>query len=187
MYYGEKVVIRGLELSDTEELLKYWNDLELRRFLFNQLPNSKEEEEEFIRSTWSSRKSNREYLFAVDTLEGVFIGTTGLSFVDPINRAAVFGIAIFNKEYWGKGYGTDITRVICGFGFNILNIHSIRLDYLDGNEGGKKAYTRVGFKEVGRLRQSIYRNGSYTDRILMDILKDEFNALNPNFTLTKKE
>ncbi len=37
-------------------------------------------------------------------------------------------------------------------------------------------YKKVGFKDVGRLRDMVYIKGSYHDVMLMDITKEEFKS-----------
>ena len=44
-------------------------------------------------------------------------------------------------------------------------------------------YEKVGFKEVGILRETEFINGDYKGLIVMDILRDEFEKANPEFTV----
>ena len=44
------------------------------------------------------------------------------------------------------------------------------------NDRAIACYKKVGFKEIGRRRQSYFLNGKYHDEIFMDILKDEFKG-----------
>ena len=60
------------------------------------------------------------------------------------------------------------------FGFNYLNLHSIKLDLMEFNERALKCYQKCGFKEYGRRRKCRSVNGKYYDLISMDILADEF-------------
>jgi RimJ/RimL family protein N-acetyltransferase len=183
MYYGKKVKLRGLELSDVDNIMKYWNDFEMRENLYSQIPYSREEEEEWIRSTWKSRSQANGYVFAIETHDGEWLGTTGLHGVNQINRSADFGIAIHRKDLWGKGYGTDATITMCAIGFNILNLNRIELEYYEKNIKGEKAYTNAGFKEIGRRRQARLIDGKYEDSVLMDFLRDEFKEKYPDFSL----
>jgi RimJ/RimL family protein N-acetyltransferase len=42
------------------------------------------------------------------------------------------------------------------------------------NTGGVKAYKKAGFQQEGVLRQSCYRDGAYHDKIVMAILRPEW-------------
>ena len=66
MITGEHVVLRGLELSDTDEIIKHFNDVELRRFLGHLIPVSRDEEEQWIRNTWENRQKGTEYVFGIE-------------------------------------------------------------------------------------------------------------------------
>jgi RimJ/RimL family protein N-acetyltransferase len=174
MLKGKNVTLRGFELSDIDEIMKHWNDIELRQFLSHINPDSKEDEIEWIKATWKDRKEKKEYNFAIDTnSKKQLIGSTSIHRIDWINRSAEFGIAIY-KKFWNKGYGPEATRLVLDYAFNWLNINHIWLRVKSFNERAIKTYKKVGFKEAGKLRQSTYRDGKYHDDIIMDILKSEF-------------
>ncbi len=42
------------------------------------------------------------------------------------------------------------------------------------NTGGVKAYLKAGFQQEGVLRQACYRDGAYHDKIVMAILRPEW-------------
>ena len=68
-------------------------------------------------------------------------------------------------------------RVLLEFGFNYLNLNSIRLRVNDFNVRGIKTYKKVGFKEVGKLRQANFVEGKYNDMVFMDILREEWEKM----------
>jgi len=47
-------------------------------------------------------------------------------------RIATFAIGL-KKEFWGRGYGTEITRFMVGYGFQHLNMHRITLGVFQRN------------------------------------------------------
>jgi len=179
MYEGEKVRLRSAELSDLDAIMENWNNLKLREYLSLPMPFSREEEKDWIQSTWQDRKAGRAYQFAVEHKETKeFLGSAGLFAFDNIVKTCELGIAIHAEKNWGKGYGTDTMRVLLKFGFDYLNMNRIELRVFEFNERGIKTYEKVGFTQVGRKRQGHYKNGSYYDVILMDILKEEWVKLN---------
>ena len=78
------------------------------------------------------------------------------------------------EEYLSKGYGTEAIRVLLDYGFNYMNLHSIKLTVFAFNERALRCYKKCGFKETGRNRENRFINGKYYDTILMDILAEEF-------------
>jgi RimJ/RimL family protein N-acetyltransferase len=69
-----------------------------------------------------------------------------------------------------------VTKLIVEYGFASLNLHRIALTVSDVNRGGVKAYQRAGFTTEGVLRQACYRDGQYHDKIVMSILRAEWEA-----------
>lgn len=91
-----------------------------------------------------------------------------------LNRTATLGIFIGNKKYLSKGYGTEAIRLILDYGFNYMNLHSVKLNLLSFNERALKCYKKCGFRETGKIRENRFINGKYYDTISMDILENEF-------------
>ncbi|MFX1566620.1 MAG: GNAT family N-acetyltransferase [Promethearchaeota archaeon] len=180
MITGKYIRLRGLELSDADEILKHFNDVELRRFLGHLIPISHDEEEQWIRNTWENRQKGIEYVFGIEVKENhLLIGTCSLFSIQQINRSAELGIAIWNKQYWGKGYGTEALNLLLGYGFNFLNLHSIFLIVNEDNPRAIQAYKKVGFQHSATHRESLYQDGQFKNTLLWDILEDEFRKRYP--------
>lgn len=88
----------------------------------------------------------------------------------------MFGIVIGEKDCWGKGYGTEVTRLMVWHGFQNLNLNRIWLNVYDFNPRGIRAYEKAGFKKEGALRQAMYAEGKYHDTFVMGILREEWEA-----------
>jgi RimJ/RimL family protein N-acetyltransferase len=115
------------------------------------------------------------YRFSIVLLEDdAFIGHISLHNVDSINRNAFLGIVIGDAENRGKGYGEEAIRLAVNYGFKTLNFHSIALSVHSDMPAAIACYQKVGFKEVGRMREWVFKNGRYVDKILMEILDSEF-------------
>jgi RimJ/RimL family protein N-acetyltransferase len=179
MFEGKIVRLRGIELSDLDKIMEDFNKLELRRFLATPLPFSREEEKEWIKSTWERKRKGQAYLFAIEEKKTKeYLGSCGLESIDNINRTCELGIAIYKRENWGRGYGTDALKVLLSIAFDYLNFHRVELRVYDYNIRGIKAYEKVGFRKVGTRRKCRYFEGEYFDEVIMDILREEWLLLN---------
>jgi len=107
------------------------------------------------------------------------IGSVGLSDVKANDHNASFGIDIGEKECWGKGYGTEAARLILKYGFEQLNLHRIYSEVWSFNERSLRMHLKVGFKEEGRQREAVYKNGTYHGIVMFGMLKDEWGKLEP--------
>lgn len=185
MYYGKKVILRSIELSDVDDILPYFNTLEYRRTIGGVLPYTKEQEEEWVKSTWEGRMKGNPYIFGIALPDDRLIGTVSLFKVDKIHKNAELGIGIHDPNDRNKGYGTDAVLTICAFGFLHLNLHSIYLRYIEYNKNGARAYQKAGFTQTGIERDMIFRDGNYHNFVRMDILEREFLEKFPDYTLYK--
>ena len=104
------------------------------------------------------------------------IGTTGLEELDHQHGVADFGILIGEKDCWDQGYGTEATRLVLDYAFNVLGLHNVMLCVYDHNRRGARAYEKAGFKVIGRRRQALRLGNERYDEIFMDALAAEFES-----------
>jgi RimJ/RimL family protein N-acetyltransferase len=104
------------------------------------------------------------------------IGLCGLHDLDLRHRTAEFGLMIGAKDCWGRGYGSEVTRLTLDYGFNVLGLHNVMLQVFASNARGLRAYQRAGFREVGRRREAHRLGGRVEDVVWMDCLATEFES-----------
>ena len=96
--------------------------------------------------------------------------------INQKDRCAEVGIFIGDEKNRSKGYGTESLKMLLDLGFNYLNFNNIMLGVKSFNQRAIACYTKVGFKEYGRRRESYFLNGKYYDDVYMDILSREFKG-----------
>jgi RimJ/RimL family protein N-acetyltransferase len=112
--------------------------------------------------------------FAVVELStGRLVGFGGLFDITRALVATMF-VGIGEAALRGKGYGTEASRLICEYGFFFRNLHSIKVEVHEYNGAARRAYERLGFTTVGRLRGANLLNNRRYDEIIMDLLRSEF-------------
>jgi RimJ/RimL family protein N-acetyltransferase len=102
------------------------------------------------------------------------IGFVGLFGFDWANGNSWVGIGIGEREYWGKGYGTETMTLILQFAFTELNLHRVSLGVFEFNARAIKSYQKAGFVIEGRERKFMNREGRRWDIIDMGVLRDEW-------------
>ncbi|QOR64900.1 GNAT family N-acetyltransferase [Cytobacillus suaedae] len=170
-----KVQIRELTLEDVEDRYQWYLDKEVTKHLNlpeKYPPFSREETHSWIEMCIN--KTNGYEQKAIVTEEGKHIGWVDLKNIDKMNRHAELGIAIGDKNYWGKGFGLAAMKEMLIWGFNELGLNKIWLRVEVDNDKAIKSYIRMGYVEEGILRQDRFRNGEFIDRLRMSILKQEF-------------
>lgn len=107
----------------------------------------------------------------------VLIGSISLHNINHLNRTAFIGIFIGEEEYRSRGYGAEAIGLILEYGFKTMNLNNIMLSVHEDNHAGISCYKKVGFREAGRRRQWVFKDGRYIDVLYMDILAREFDSI----------
>ncbi|WP_404451769.1 GNAT family N-acetyltransferase [Virgibacillus necropolis] len=105
------------------------------------------------------------------------IGDIAMLDINHQNQNAIVRISIFDKEFWGDGYGTEAMSLLLEFGFDILNLHRIGLDVFAFNDRAIKSYKKLGFKQEGIIRDELFYDGKFHDSILMGVLRKEYRKV----------
>jgi aminoglycoside 6'-N-acetyltransferase len=86
-------------------------------------------------------------------------------------------IDVFLDPYWhGRGLGSDAVRTLARYLFHDRRHHRLAIDPAVANVKAIKCYRRVGFHEVGIMRQyERSEDGSWHDCLLMDLLRHELH------------
>jgi RimJ/RimL family protein N-acetyltransferase len=177
MLKGKRVQLRPVKRADISYFVKWFNDPEVIQYLGTYLPMTEMALEKWIEETATDRTRVN---FVVESIEGETpkpIGRTGLEVINPKDLSATFAIAIGDKDYWGKGYGTEAGRLIVNYGFEQLNLHRVNSFVIAFNDRSLKMHQSLGFTEDGRMRQAVYRNGKYYDHVVTGILREEWKGL----------
>ncbi|MFH1575749.1 MAG: GNAT family protein [Candidatus Nealsonbacteria bacterium] len=180
MLKGKKVLLRPVRKSDVSLFLKWFNDQEVTQYLLMYLPITEIDEEKWIEKL-STERAGADVIFVIEAITGadketVPIGTCGLQNIRPKDRDADLGIAIGEKDYWEKGYGTETMALLIKYGFEQLNLHRISSRAIEFNERSRNLHKKLGFRQEGRFRKAMFRNNRYWDHILFGLLRKEWKA-----------
>ena len=171
---GSQVYLRAFRAEDlTERYLGWLNDPEATRYMESGIfPSTMRDLESFYQRIAVSRS---DVLMAViDKGSGEHIGNMKLGPIQWVHRSAIFGIMIGEKKFWGRGVGREATRLMVEYGFDRLNLNRIDLGVFAEHEAGVRCYQKLGFKVEGRLRQDLFQDGEYKDRLWMGLLRSEY-------------
>jgi len=109
-----------------------------------------------------------------DKTSSKLIGSIGISSINTKNNHAEIGMAIGDKSYWGKGYGTDSVKTVLNYCFSELGLNKVYLDVWEENRGAIGCYLKCGFKKDGALREHVFKNGKYHNKWIMSVLHEEW-------------
>ncbi|EEB74411.1 GNAT family N-acetyltransferase [Thermococcus sp. AM4] len=170
---GEKVSLGILLKEDLRKSWEWYNERSTVRNFFNSayftLP---EEEEEF----YEELKKNKEKApaFAVLKNDGTLIGIAGFNWA---NWSARWGELFYYlaPEERGKGYGTEVVRLLCEYAFRHLNLRKVWAKVHSDNIPSIRVLEKNGFSLSGRFREHVWSDGRYLDELIYEKFRSSGN------------
>ncbi len=166
---GKRLYLSPMNIEDAETYVKWLNDKRVTDGIgtTNRITSLDSEKD------WIKQNSNL-YQFAIVSLaDDKLIGNCSFHGIDHIRQCAEVGLFIGDEENRSKGYGEEVLNLLLDYGFDYLNFNNIMLKVFSFNERAINCYKKVGFKEIGKRRESYYLKGKFYDELYMDIVKAE--------------
>ncbi len=114
----------------------------------------------------------------VDSDIGSVVGHIELGNIDRRNRSVrISRVLVGDTSYRGKGIGTEIVEKALKVAFEDLGMHRVELVVFDFKTPARRLYTKLGFVEEGRLRESRAMGDEFWSLYQMSLLEDEWRAL----------
>jgi RimJ/RimL family protein N-acetyltransferase len=174
LFLGNFIKLSAVRASDAEQIVKWQEDSNYLRRLDTDFAVLQSYESIKDQDLQQGTKSNS-IQFRLRTInEDHLIGFVVLHSIEWNNQSCLLAIGIGDSDYRGKGYGKDALQLILRYAFYELNLNRVGLDVISNNIPAIEAYKKVGFTVEGSMRDAVYRDGQYYDRIIMGILRNEW-------------
>ncbi len=169
---GQLVGLGPLDRAHLTDYHRWANDRETSRTLGLSWPVSLDQ----VAATFEARSA------AIDAIwftihEGTTLRPVGLVYlfeVEPRHRRATFGILIGEADARGRGYGTEATRLLLTYAFDIYGLSNVMLTVYADNLAGQGAYRRAGFREFGRRRACSAVGQDLVDLVYMEAVAGDW-------------
>src|SRR5215207_3460011 len=176
---GRLVSLRTHVPANREAFQRWYADREIAELLRHDLEPLTPAQSRGYFETFILPSSTRGTCFAIHERKSKrLVGTTALT--DRISgrngASALFRIVIGEKEVWGRGYGTEATRLMAEEAFDSLGLSEIRLEVFNHNVRAIAAYARVGFEVTGEHVEWVPRRKTELRVIEMRLSRDAFLA-----------
>ena len=173
--FGERVALRPHDEDSMRSLRRWYADPELTRLSrHRQRPVGDDEFDEVIARKIGSAEM---LAFAIhERIEGAaeqLVGGCAFAALDRENGSASFHIAIGEPGARGRGIGRAATQLAADFAFDGLGLHRLSLSVFSFNTAAIRCYQGAGFREEGRAREAIIRDGRRWDEIQMGLLASD--------------
>tara|TARA_Y100001970_G_scaffold8156_1_gene9349 strand:+ start:51392 stop:51973 length:582 start_codon:yes stop_codon:yes gene_type:complete len=170
--FGDLVHIREKKIEDIADEYSWRTDEELSR-LDATRPLTMSYDDFFRYSKEEMKFPNyKSKKLALDTKDNIHIGNVMYYDYSISNKQTELGIMIGDKDYWGKGYGTEAVQLLLEYLFSVLNLKRVYLHTLSWNYRAQASFIRAGFNVV----RSVRRGGH--DFILMEVIESDWSKSN---------
>lgn len=113
-------------------------------------------------------------VYAIYLKEGdILIGYGGFTQISTEHRSAEVGLTLGEKQYHGRGLGSECLWLLCKVGFELLNLHNILAENYADNPAAIHNARKVGFRFYGTRRQCKRIGGKVLDVHYSDMLPGE--------------
>jgi ribosomal-protein-alanine N-acetyltransferase len=171
---GKTIYLRPIDESDVDGDYLQWVNDEIVYSTLGSLhfPTTRARLLDYIRS--NSAGNDVAFFGIMTTAENKLIGTAKLGPMQWIDRHAYCALYIGSPDARGKGYGSEVVRLLLRYGFNVLNLRKISAGMVESNVTSMKIFEKVGMKPDGRRKEQFFINGHWEDHILMAMFQSEF-------------
>jgi RimJ/RimL family protein N-acetyltransferase len=109
-------------------------------------------------------------LSIIERATGDWAGEVVLNELNAANESCGFRILLQGPRFYGRGLGTEATRLIIDYAFGVAGLHRIGLEVYDFNPRARHVYEKVGFVHEGTMREALRWDGEWIDCHVMGML-----------------
>jgi RimJ/RimL family protein N-acetyltransferase len=112
--------------------------------------------EEQIRNWLATRRRHHDRAdwAIVRIADGAVLGEAVVNDLDAANAAANYRISLVGPEVFGRGYGTEATRLVVEYALDVAGLHRLHLQVFAFNPRARRAYEKCGFVREGVQRRA---------------------------------
>ncbi|MEM8559528.1 MAG: GNAT family protein [Bacteroidota bacterium] len=108
--------------------------------------------------------------------DGALIGVAFIDRIDTFHRRCRIGLAIAEPSAQGLGYGRATLDVLLRCAFDELKMHRVVAEAFSFAHVWNGLLDSAGFESEGRLRDYLFREGTYHDKVTYALLEEEYSA-----------
>lgn len=158
-----KVALRLITVSDTELIVKWRNQPDVRKNFF-----FRETFTEEVHEKWLNEKvKTGQVVQFIIMLEDTPIGSTYLRDINYEDGTAEYGVFIGEVEARGRGVGSGVLDMTLNYAESKLNLKAIYARVMADNSPSLRAFLNNGFTEIERTPNVQCSDGECKDMIML--------------------
>ena len=170
----ERLVLREHHLSDAEALFAMRTNEKIMKYIDRERPQNVEAVRAVITrfNEGFEEGYNLAWVIALKENPAQMIGTIGYWQTDYANHRAEIGYML-HPDFWRKGMISEALKKTISFGFENMNLHTIKANINTGNDASRQMLLKHGFSKEALFRQDYYFKGKFLD-------SEIYGLINPN-------
>lgn len=169
--------LRPVNRKDWGQIVGWWNDGEVRRlFDVHFVDQTFSDAEKWFARSGSSGEEKLPRSFVIEVDESgkwTPVGTAEFYSERPSHRTAEFGFLIGDKNWWGKGIGTETAKRMIKYGMDELGYKRIGAVSASYNVRSLNALQKAGFQIEGVRKSYVLRDGEHHDQIMISVINPQ--------------
>ena len=169
---GDLVLLRPVETADAAGLLAV--DEETLRLTGSHGTATLPELERWYATR--AEHTDRLDLSIIERATGEWAGEVVLNELNAANESCGFRILLQGPRFYGRGLGTEASRLALGHVFGAVGVHRVELQVYDFNPRARHVYEKLGFVHEGTMRDALRWDERWVDCHLMGLLAADWAA-----------
>jgi len=169
IFEGENIYFSTLDIEKEADIYSKWSqdpDVIENLEIFPRKPADK-------KRTLKLKLEEGYEIFSINVKDGdVLIGNFEIE--EKIPGVFNIGLVIGEKDYWGKGYGTEATKLGIKYLFEVKKAKKITLDVKVLHTPAVHIYEKCGFKIMRNFRKYVERIDQYRDSYFMELSAEDY-------------
>ena len=183
MIIGKKIFLNAVEKDDLEQLLKWRNDANNRRFYREYRELSMEQQLKWYETRCVNDDSWNYFAVCLKQDPDKMIGYCGLIYVDKINKSAESAFEIGDLKYRTEEYILDVLETKLTYAFDNMNLNRVWMEVFEDKYYDAKEhmldyfYEKLGFCWEGTKRDVAFKDGKYVSSKIYAALREDWKLL----------
>ena len=162
---GERIYLRSITYDDTELVVKWRNQENVKKYFFYNGPFTAEVHEKWMRTRVETGDVEQFIVCLKDDDRPV--GCTYLRDVDYDNKKAEYGVFLGEEDIRGMGIGKEALELTVRYAFDELKLHRVYARVKETNKPSLYSFLHTGFDQEAVLKESMLCDGEYVNVIIL--------------------
>ncbi len=130
-------------------------------------------------------KDNQTAIYFAVTLAGSdeIIGYTSITEIDYRGGSCFWSGIKIDPAHAGKGIGSEVALRVLKYVFEELRMERCKGACLEHHGAVLKMLQKVGFRQEGLMRHSIFKNGGYHNQWLVSVILEDYHEIKKQYDL----